>query len=72
MVVIPLLQLSLIFQLLLSMWLSPEHEVFGPKVITGSAVSMVGVCAVVIDSDLILATLGVPDAVARLLRWQPI
>jgi drug/metabolite transporter (DMT)-like permease len=72
MVVIPLLQLSLVFQLLLSMWLNPEHEVFGPKVITGAAISMVGVCAVAIDSDLLLATLGVPEAVARVLRSQAI
>jgi drug/metabolite transporter (DMT)-like permease len=72
MVVIPLLQLSLVFQLFLSMWLTPEHEVFGPKVIMGSVISLVGVCAVAVDSGLLLAVLGVPDVVARLLRWQAI
>jgi drug/metabolite transporter (DMT)-like permease len=72
MVVIPLLQLSLVLQLSLSMWLSPEHEVFGPKVIFGAVVSLVGVCAVAVDSDLILAALGVPDTAARFLRWQTI
>jgi drug/metabolite transporter (DMT)-like permease len=70
MVVIPLLQLSLVFQLCLSMWLSPEHEVFGPKVVVGSVISLVGVCAVAIDTGLLLAALGLPDAVARPLRWQ--
>jgi hypothetical protein len=52
------------------MWLSPEHEVFGPKVVVGSVISLVGVCAVAIDTGLLLAALGLPDAVARPLRWQ--
>ena len=70
MVVIPLLQLSLVFRLFLSMWLNPEHEVFGAKVIIGSAISMTGACAVAVDSDLILAALDVPDTLAQLLRWR--
>jgi len=70
MVVIPMLQLSLIFRLLLSMWLNPEHEVFGPKIILGSVISMMGACVVAIDTDLILAALGVPETWAPLLRWQ--
>lgn len=72
MVVIPLLQLSLVLQLFLSTWLSPEHEVFGPKMIFGSVISLAGVCAVAVDSDLILAALGVPDTLARFLRWRTI
>ena len=67
-----MLQLSLVLQLFLSTWLSPEHEVFGPRVIFGSVISLVGVCAVAVDSDLILAALGVPDTVACLLRWRMI
>ena len=67
MVVIPLLQLSLVFQLFLSMWLNPEHEVFGLKVILGLAISMVGACAVAVDSDLILSALSMPDTLARVL-----
>lgn len=70
MVVIPLLQLSLVFRLFLSMWLNPEHEVFGARVIIGSAISMMGACAVAVDSDLILSALGAPDALAQLLRVQ--
>jgi uncharacterized membrane protein len=35
MVVIPLLQLSLVFRLVFSMWLNPERELFGPEVIIG-------------------------------------
>ena len=70
MVVIPLLQLSLVFRLFFSMWLNPEHEIFGPRVIIGSVISIAGACAVSVDSDLILAALSVPEAWARLLRWQ--
>ena len=68
MVVVPLLQLSLVFRLFLSMWLNPEHEVFGLKVILGLAISMVGAGAVAVDSDLILSALSVPDTLARVLR----
>jgi drug/metabolite transporter (DMT)-like permease len=70
MVVVPLLQLALMFRLLFSIWFNPEHEVFGPKVIVGSAISMIGACAVAVDTGLILNALDVPDGLARLLRWQ--
>jgi uncharacterized membrane protein len=70
MVVVPLLQLSLAFRFFFSMWLNPAHEVFGAKLVFGSIVSIVGACAVAIDTDLLLGVLGVPDAVVRLLRWQ--
>jgi hypothetical protein len=50
------------------MWLNPEHEVFGLKVILGLAISMVGACAVAVDSDLILSALRMPDTLARVLR----
>ena len=42
MVVIPLLQSTLIFRLLFGRWLNPEHEVFGPRVIIGTVVSIIG------------------------------
>lgn len=70
MVVIPLLQLALVFRLLFSTWLNPEHEVFGPKVIIGTAISILGACAVAVDTGLILSVLNVPDGLVRLLRWQ--
>jgi len=52
------------------MWLNPEHEVFGPKVILGTAISIVGAGAVAIDTGLILETLSIPEGLASLLRWQ--
>lgn len=67
MLVVPLLQLSLVFRFFFSMWLNPEHEVFGAKVVCGSIISIVGACAVAVNTDLLLGMLGVPGSVAQLL-----
>jgi len=68
MIVIPLLQLSLVFRLFFSAWVNPHHEIFGIKVIVGTVISMVGACAVAVDTDLILAALRVPSTLAQMLR----
>ena len=70
MFVMPLMQLALVFRIIFAMWLNPEHEVFGWKVIAGSAISILGACTVSIDTDIILHALGVEGAPAQLLRWQ--
>jgi drug/metabolite transporter (DMT)-like permease len=70
MLVMPLLQMSLVFRLVFAMWLNPEHEMFGAQVIIGAAISIAGACTVSIDTDVILGALGVPDGLAHLLRWQ--
>jgi drug/metabolite transporter (DMT)-like permease len=70
MFVMPLMQLALVFRIIFAMWLNPEHEVFGWKVIVGSAISILGACTVSIDTDVILHALGVEGVPARLLRWQ--
>jgi drug/metabolite transporter (DMT)-like permease len=70
MVVIPLTQLTLVFRLFFAMWLNPEHEVFGPKVIVGTVISMLGACAVAIDTGLILEVLRIPGRLANVLQWR--
>src|SRR5262249_21056762 len=70
MFVMPLMQLALVFRIIFAMWLNPQHEVFGWKVIAGSAISILGACTVSIDTDVILHALGVEGVPARLLRWQ--
>jgi drug/metabolite transporter (DMT)-like permease len=70
MFVIPLTQLALVFRIIFAMWLNPEHEVFGWKVIAGSAISILGACTVSIDTGVILHALGVEGVPARLLSWQ--
>jgi drug/metabolite transporter (DMT)-like permease len=70
MLVMPLLQMSLVFRLLLSAWLNPDHEVFGPLVYVGVATAISGALMVSIDTDFILNALGAPEAIARVLRWR--
>ena len=70
MMVMPLLQMSLVFLLLLSHWFNPKHEVFGPLVIIGVATSITGALSVSISTDVILNALGVPETIAHVLRWK--
>lgn len=70
MLVIPLLQLSLVFRFVFALLLNPHHEVFGFLVVFGSVVSIVGACAVSIDTNLILAALPIPESLAAALRSQ--
>jgi drug/metabolite transporter (DMT)-like permease len=70
MLVAPLLQLSLVFRFLFALILNPHHEVFGFVVIVGTIVSIVGACAIAIDTDLILHAVAIPEPFASLLRWQ--
>ncbi len=68
MLVAPLLQLSLVFRFLFALILNPHHEVFGLLVIFGTAVSIVGACAIAIDTNLILDALAIPEPLASFLR----
>ena len=70
MLVVPLLQLALVFRFVFALLLNPHHELFGAMVVIGSLVSIAGACAVSIDTDLIVGALPVPPALAALLRWQ--
>ena len=68
MLVVPLLQLSLVFRFLFALLLNPHHELFGAMVVFGSVVSIVGASAVSIDTDLILRALALPPALAGFLN----
>ncbi len=68
--VMPLLQTSLVFRLLFSNLLNPDHEVFGFLVLTGVATSIAGALLVSIDTGLIMHALAVPDAIAHVLSWR--
>src|SRR6185295_11300677 len=70
MLVVPLLQLSLVFRFLFALLLNPHHEVFGFLVVLGSIVSIAGACAVSVDTDLILNALAIPEPLASSLRSQ--
>jgi drug/metabolite transporter (DMT)-like permease len=68
MLVVPLLQLSLVFRFLFAYLFNPHHELFGAMVVIGSVVSIVGACAVSINTDLVVGMLPLPPALATLLR----
>ena len=70
MVVMPLLQPSLVCRLFLAAWLNRDHEMFGPRVIVGSAIWFAGASAVAVDTEIILNALALTDEVARALAWQ--
>lgn len=68
MLVMPILQLSLPFRLILSTWLSRDHEVLGALVILGTVSSIVGALLVSVNTDVILSIFVVPETLVRLLR----
>jgi len=68
MLVAPLLQLSLVFRFLFALLLNPHHEVFGFVVILGTVVSILGACAIAIDTSVILHALAIPEPLATYLR----
>jgi drug/metabolite transporter (DMT)-like permease len=70
MLVAPLLQLSLVFRFVFALLLNPHHELFGAVVILGTIVSIVGACAVSINTDLILEAIALPPAFAAVLRTR--
>ncbi len=70
MVVMPLMQLSLIFRFGFAKTMNRHHEVFGPLVTLGTVLAIAGACLISIDSRLILDTLGLPAAIDAFLRWR--
>ena len=70
MLVMPLLQLSLAFRMLFSTWLNPAHEIVGPLVLAGVAISVAGRAAGVDRHRPDRHTLAMPGAFARVLLWR--
>ena len=68
MLVVPMLQLALVFRFIFALLLNPHHEVFGFLVVFGSVVSIAGACGVAVDTNLILQWLAVPEPLAAILR----
>jgi len=70
MVVMPLMQLSLVFRVGFARTMNRRHEVFGPLVTLGTALAIAGACMISIDSNLILDTLALPASLDGVLRWR--
>jgi drug/metabolite transporter (DMT)-like permease len=70
MVVMPMMQLSLIFRFGFAKTMNRHHEVFGPLVTFGTALAIVGACLISINTNLILDTIHLPAAIDGVLRWR--
>lgn len=69
-VVSPIQRLSIVFRIYASWLLNREHEEFGGKVIVGTMVSLVGAIALSVSTEIVLAYVPLPDAIASIARWQ--
>jgi len=70
MVVMPLMQLSLVFRFGFAKTMNRHHEVFGPLVTFGTVLAIAGACMISLDTNLILDTLALPAAIDGVLRWR--
>lgn len=69
-VVMPILQLHLVFRYLLARLLNPHHEMFGGMMILATAVSIIGAAALSLDPEFVIAHVALPDALIAILRWR--
>lgn len=69
-VVAPINRLTILFRLYFSRLLNPQHEVFGGPVIVATVVSLAGAILLSLSTDLVQASLPLPEGVATLLNWR--
>lgn len=69
-VVAPILRLSLVFRLLFSRMMNREHEVFGGRMITGTAISLIGALALTVSVEMVIELIWLPEFVVRFARWH--
>ena len=69
-VVMPILQLHLVFRYLLARLMNPHHEVFGSMMILATALSMAGAAVLSLDPELLIGAVNLPESLVAILRWQ--
>lgn len=69
-VVMPVLQLHLVFRFLLARLLNPHHEMFGGMMMVATGMSVLGAAALSVDPEFLIAQMPLPDALVGLLRWR--
>ncbi len=67
-VVSPINRLSIMFRLYFSRLINPQHEVFGGKIIVGTAISLLGAVALSLSTEVVASM--VPDALLPILHWR--
>ena len=69
-VVTPILQLHLVLRLVFSRALNPHHEIFGGRMVLGTALSVLGAVALSLDVEHVLALVPLPPPIAAFARWH--
>ena len=73
-VVMPILQLHLVFRYVIGRGLNPHHEVIGGKMLAATAVSITGAMALSLDPEFVIAHMTpyvtLPEPLVALLRWR--
>jgi uncharacterized membrane protein len=69
-VVMPILQLHLVFRFLMARLMNPHHEMFGGMMILATALSMIGAAALSLDPEFVIAHVPLPESIVSILRWR--
>ena len=69
-VVNPILRVNIVFRIIFSWMLNPHHEVFGGKIVLGTAIALLGALALSVSTELVLSLVPLPEWVVALARWQ--
>ncbi len=69
-VVSPIQRLSLVFRIYFGAVLNPHHEVFGSRVIAGTAISLAGAVALSVSINGMVEALPLPAPVISILAWS--
>ena len=69
-VVMPILQLHLVFRYLLARAMNPHHEMFGGMMMIATALSILGAAALSLDPEFLIANLTLPEPLITILRWR--
>ena len=70
MVVTPILQLSLVFQLFLSQLINRDYEVMNSAVLIGAFTAVLGSILVSLETEELTTLLGLPPSLANFLSWH--
>ena len=66
----PIMQLHLVLRVMFARLLNPQHEVFGGRMLLGTALSFLGAIAISLDTEHVLSLLPLPASVADFARWH--
>lgn len=69
-VVMPVLQLHLVFRYILARLVNPHHEMFGGMMMLATAISITGAAALSLDPEFLIAKLTLPEPLIAILRWR--